>query len=151
MKKKIKSKDGRLKEQGVNNNSLYDSFVENSTKKERRAAGKVKEERSRSLKRDGFGSLKKSLGVRSRNMGSPSRSPSHSRSPGGGHSDDRFKELLEYELIDHIHDLQCADLVLGSLQPSQRVALQIQALSDTLARVGAGTNHLIYFSDFFLL
>ena len=94
--KKIKSKDGRVKEQGVNNNSLYDSFVENarvgnSTKKERRA-GEIKDERSRSLKRDGSSSgLKKrsrSLVVRSSKMGSPSRSPSHSKSPGGGRSDD---------------------------------------------------------------
>ena len=77
-----------MKERGVNNNSLYDSFVENE-----RRTRKVKEERSRSLEGDGSGCLRtrSSLVSRSRsgNMGSPSRSPSRSGTPGGGRSDNR--------------------------------------------------------------
>merc|ERR1719341_377343 len=77
-------------ERGVNNNSLYDSLVENE-----RRTGKVKEERSRSLEGDGSGCLRtrSSLVSRSRsgNMGSPSRSPSRSGTPGGGRSDNRSR------------------------------------------------------------
>ena len=91
MKEEIESKDagGRVKERGVNNNSLYDSFVENE-----RRTGKVKYERSRSLEGDGSGCLRtnSSLVSRSRsgNMGSPSHSPSRSGSPGGGRSENRY-------------------------------------------------------------
>ena len=77
-----------MKERGVNNNSLYDSFVENE-----RRTRKVKEERSKSLEGDRSGCLRtrSSLVSRSRsgNMGSPSRSPSRSGTPGGGRSDNR--------------------------------------------------------------
>jgi len=93
VKEEIKSKDDRVKEQGVNNNSLYNSFVENSTKERR--SRKVKEEetreKSRSLKGGGSGRLKRGRSLvvsRSGNMGSPSRSPSRSGSPTGGRSDD---------------------------------------------------------------
>ena len=92
MKEEIKIKDNRVKEQGVNNNSLFSSFVENSTKERR--PRKVKEEetqnRSRSLKGYGSERLKRGRSLvvsRSGNMGSPSRSPSRSGSPAGGRSD----------------------------------------------------------------
>ena len=130
---------------GVNNNSLYDSFV-----KSERSAGKLKEERSRSLEEDGSGCLRtrSSLVSRSGNMGSPSRSASRSGSPGGGRSDNRYYLIL-LTFLELSCCIQSVGLVLVSRRPSQRVAPQIQALGDTRARVEAGTCISLQLPQFF--
>ena len=75
-----KSKDGgtRVKERGVNNNSLYDSLLEGA-----RGLVQVKRERSESLKRSA------NRRNRANKMASPSRSESRSRSR-GARSKSRF-------------------------------------------------------------
>ena len=72
-----KSKDGgtRVKERGVNNNSLYDSLLEGA-----RGLVQVKRERSESLKRSEKRRKRRSLENRANKMASPSRSESRSRS-----------------------------------------------------------------------
>ena len=84
-----KSKDGgtRVKERGVNNNSLYDSLLEGA-----RGLVQVKRERSESLKRSENRRRRKrrSLENRANKMASPSRSESRSRSR-GARSKSRFK------------------------------------------------------------
>ena len=139
MKEEIQRKDdggSKVKERGVNNNSLYDSFVEYE-----RRAGKVKEERSRSLEGDGLGCLRtrSTQEPRSGNMGPPSRSPSRSGSPGGGGSDNRFYSIV-LTFSELLCCIQSVGLVLVSRHPSQRVAPQIQARRDILGRIEAGNS-----------
>ena len=85
---KIKDGGTRVKERGVNNNSLYDSLLEGASA---RGLVQVKRERSERLKRSENRRKRKrrSLENRANKMASPSRSESRSRSR-GARSKSRF-------------------------------------------------------------